>query len=315
MGEFVLEGSSAQVDLSRLVPSRIDGMEVGQCRYGLLLNEEAGILDDLVVYRQGERSYMLVANAAPSERDREWIRSHVSPATTVTDRSDQTGKIDVQGPRSFDVLREITDVPLESLQYYRCGHGRIWEFEALISRTGYTGELGYEIYVGTEAVGEVWDRLVEHPLVEPAGLGARDTLRLEMGFPLYGQDIDERRTPLEAGLGRHVDMSKDFIGKQALIKRQKEGLGERLVGLALQGRQAARHGFGIWEQERMVGAVSSGSFAPSLGRAVALGYVASSHASSGTGVAIRAQARVLQAQVAEVPFYRGGTARADPTDR
>lgn len=313
MGELILEGPGAQKDVSHLVCSAVDSMEVGRCRYGLLLNEQGGILDDLVVYRQDNRSYMLVVNAATAQRDAEWIGSRISAGTSLRDESERTGKIDVQGPRCLAVLEGATELPLRAMRYYHFTRGRVWEFEVLISRTGYTGELGYELYVDARVVGEVWDRLSEHPLVEPAGLGARDTLRLEMGYPLYGQDVDENHTPLEAGFERHVDLSKDFLGRPAVVQRREEGLSERLVGLALEGRQAARHGFEIWGQGQRLGAVTSGCFAPSVGRAVALGYVASAHAGPGTHVKIRDRARALEARIVDVPFYRRGTVQADPT--
>ena len=310
MGELALEGHAVCADLSRLISSNTEQIEVGRCRYGLLLNEGGGILDDLVVYRRGKQSYMLVANAGTTERDREWIGAHVSAGTTVADQSEQTGKIDVQGPRCLEVLEQFTDILLERLGYYRFATGRLWEFDVVISRTGYTGELGYEVYSNTDAINRIWERLLEQPLVEPAGLGARDTLRLEVGYPLYGQDMDECRTPLEASLERHVDMSKEFIGKRALVHQQEEGTAEKLVGVALDGRQAARHGSELTRDGETVGTVTSGSFAPSLGYAIALGYVRAAYSSPGTPLEIKAGSRMLQGRITELPFYRRGTARS-----
>ncbi|OPX23981.1 MAG: glycine cleavage system protein T [Candidatus Latescibacteria bacterium 4484_107] len=310
MGEFLLKGAQAQGDVARLISNSVERIRVGQCRYGFLLNESGGILDDLITYRLEEETYMLVVNACPTEADAEWIREHLSPGTVFRELSEETAKIDVQGPRALEALSDAADIPLSRLAYFHFERGKLWEFEALISRTGYTGELGYELYVKSNAAEAIWERLLEHPLVEPAGLGARDTLRLEMGYPLYGQEMDEHRTPFEAGLDPYVKLKKDFIGRDALLRQRAEGISQGLVGLLLEGRQAARHGFPILRDGVPCGEVTSGSFAPSLGRAVSLGYVPWDHRAPGTRFEIRSGHRALTAEVVPLPFYKKGTVRA-----
>ena len=309
MGAFLLKGSRARDDVARLISSAVERIRVWGCRYGLLLNEAGGILDDVIAYCLEEDAYMLVVNASTTERDAEWVRDYLSPGTAFHDVSEETAKIDVQGPRSLEVLSDWTDIPIRQLAYFHFQRGKLWEFEVLLSRTGYTGELGYELYAAPSAVETIWTRLLEHPLVEPAGLGARDTLRLEMGYPLYGQDMDERRTPLEAGLARYVAWNKDFIGRDALLRQRAEGIPQSLVGLLLEGRRAARHGFPILRDGIRCGEVTSGSFAPSLGRAVSLGYVPWAHRAPGTRFEILSGRRTLRAEVVALPFYKKGTVR------
>ena len=309
MGEFLLKGAQARRDLGRLISNSVERIRVGQCRYGLLLNESGGILDDLITYRLEEETYMLVVNACTTERDAGWIRDHLSPGTVFRELSDETAKIDVQGPRVLEALSDATDIPLRRLAYFHFQQGKLWEFEVLISRTGYTGELGYELYVNPDAAETIWERLLEHPLVEPAGLGARDTLRLEMGYPLYGQEMDEYRTPFEAGLDAYVKPEKDFIGRDALLRQRTEGITQTLVGLLLEGRQSARHGFPIFWEGVQVGEVTSGSFSPSLGRAVSLGYVPWDHRAPGTRFEILSGRRTLPAEVVPLSFYKKGTVR------
>jgi len=309
MGEFLLKGAQARRDVARLISSAVERIRVGGCRYGLLLNEAGGILDDLITYRLEEDSYMLVVNASTADRDAEWVRDHLSSGTTFLNVSEVTAKIDVQGPKALEALFEATNVSIRRLAYFRFEIGKLWEFEVLVSRTGYTGELGYELYVAPNVVEMIWERLLKHPLVEPAGLGARDALRLEMGYPLYGQDMDERRTPFEAGLDRYVELKKDFIGRDALLRQRSEGISQGLVGFLLEGRQAARHGFPILRDGIRCGEITSGSFAPSLGRAVSLGYLPWAHRTPGTRFDILSGRRTLRAEVVTLPFYKKGTVR------
>ena len=309
MGEFLLQGAQARQDVGRLISNSVEQIRIGQCRYGLLLNEAGGILDDLITYRLEEDTYMLVVNACTTKADAGWIRDHLSSGTVFRELSDETAKIDVQGPRALEALFDATDIPLRRLAYFHFQRGKLWEFETLISRTGYTGELGYELYMKPDAAETIWERLLEHPLVEPAGLGARDTLRLEMGYPLYGQEMDENRTPFEAGLDPYVKPEKDFIGRDALLRQRADGIFQSLVGLLLEGRQSARHGFPILQDGVPCGEVTSGSFGPSLGRAVSLGYVPWDHRAPGTRFEIQSGRRTLPAEVVPLPFYKKGTVR------
>ncbi|MFH1006968.1 MAG: glycine cleavage system aminomethyltransferase GcvT [Candidatus Latescibacterota bacterium] len=313
MGEFLLTGPGARRDVGRLISSAVERMQVGQCRYGLMLDESGGILDDLITCRSGEESYMLVVNAATTETDAAWIQDHLSSDAVFCDISQEMAKIDVQGPRALELLSDVTDRPIDRLAYFHVQQARLWEFEALISRTGYTGELGYELYVAPNVVETIWERLLMHPFTEPAGLGARDTLRLEMGYPLYGQELGRTRTPLEAGLDPYVRLEKAFIGRDALLRRRAEGISQILVGLLLEGRQSARPGFPIMHQGERVGAVTSGSFSPSLGRAIGLGYVGIDQQTPGTRLELHCGKHPLPAEVVSLPFYKKGSVRRETT--
>lgn len=304
MGEFSLKGPGASEALGKLVTQDLSTLAPGKCRYGFLLNEKAGVLDDLIIYCLGQDDYMLVVNGACEEGDFGWIASHLSAGPAFTNISAQTGKIDLQGPKSFEVLKDILGPDFVSPGYFNFKH-TTWRGKSLIvSRTGYTGELGYELYEDTSLTAELWEALAAHPLVKPVGLGARDTLRLEMGYPLYGQDLDTEHTPAEAGFGPLITKTTPFTGKDALANVR-----ERLVPLSLEGRRSARHYDTLHLPDgTAVGMVTSGSFAPSLGHCVALGYVKAEYAEA-TDFLVRTQRGDLPAKRAELPFNTAGTAR------
>ncbi|MDK2874109.1 MAG: aminomethyltransferase [Desulfomicrobiaceae bacterium] len=303
MGEFFLSGPGATDALARIVTHNLETLKPGRCRYGFMLNDNGGVLDDLIVYRLAADDYMLVVNAATTASDLAWIREHLPRGLTLEDRSSLTAKIDLQGPQSFAVLAQIIPGTWTDLAYFAFRPVTWRGMELLVSRTGYTGELGVELYVPWNRALELWEALLEHPLVKPAGLGARDTLRLEMGLPLYGQDLDTAHTPVEAGYGALLTSPAEFIGKSALPLVR-----ERLVGLALEGRRSARHGDGVLLGDRVVGRVTSGSFAPSLGHAIALAYV-TAEAADADAFTIQAAKTLLSARKVELPFYTQGTAR------
>jgi len=251
-----------------------------------------------------------VVNAANIEKDFAWLEEHLSPDVEFIDKSDETSLLAVQGPKSKDTLKKLTDAPLEDLAYYHWVRGRIAGVEVLISRTGYTGELGYEIYMLADPVsnGKLLDAIIEAGKefdIEPVGLGARDTLRLEMGYCLYGNDIDETTNPLEAGLGWITKLKKgEFSGREALLKVKEEGIQRRLVGMVVDGKAFPRHGYEITADGKPVGKVTSGTFSPILEKGIAMGYVPIDFAAEGTALGIVIRGKAVNAIVVKLPFLQ-----------
>jgi len=312
MGEFELSGPTAEADLERLLTQSIATIPVGRCRYGFLLREDGGVLDDLTCYRFGADRFMLVVNAETLERDAEWVRSHLSPRTVFTDRSEATAKLDVQGPLSRESTERAFQTALPDLPYFGFAETTLDGAPCLVSRTGYTGEWGYELYFPAERARDFWDKLLGRGAVKPAGLGARDTLRLEMGYPLYGHELTEDRTPVGAARGRYVDLTKDFIGGAVVAREIERGPAQVLTGLRLESRRAARAHDPVLQDGRKVGEVTSGSLAPSFGVAVALAYVETLLAEEGTPLELESRGNRLKAAVTALPFYCEGTARKKP---
>jgi aminomethyltransferase len=313
MGEFEVSGAGAAATLDRLVTNDVGALEVGQALYSPLCRPDGGIVDDLLVYRLPDR-YMVVVNASNIAKDFAWMMEHVGPETRLSDRSDETALLAIQGPRAAEVVRgHVPDAALD-LGYYRFTIGRIFGAEGVISRTGYTGEDGFELYFHPRDAERVWTGIMTagRPFgLEPVGLGARDTLRLEMAYMLYGNDITDTTTPLEAGLGWTVKLKKpvDFFGKDALLRQKGEGLKRKLVGFALDGRRVPRHDMDIEREGAVIGKVTSGTFSPSLERPIGMGYVAAEHAAIGTVIEIRAGEARLAATVVSRPFYTHGSHR------
>jgi aminomethyltransferase len=313
MGEFEVRGAEAAEWLDRMVTNHVGGLAVGQALYTPMCRPDGGIVDDLLVYRYADH-FMLVVNAANLRKDFEWLHSHLPAGVTLEDRSDTTALLAVQGPRAADVLRgHVPEAALE-LGYYRFTTGPLFGVPATISRTGYTGEDGFELYFDPKDADTVWNGLVTagtaHGL-EPIGLGARDTLRLEMGYMLYGNDIDDTTTPLEAGLGWTVKLAKgEFHGREVMVRQKAEGLTRKLVGFQLEGRRVPRHGMRILSEGRPVGVVASGTFSPSLERPIGMGYVETALAAIGTTLEIEAGSSTLAARVTARPFYTRGTHRS-----
>jgi aminomethyltransferase len=292
MGELYCE----EEDLDGLVSCRLDDLAPGRCRYALLLNNRGGIVDDLIVYRLSAGSLLLVVNASGDARDLEWLSSR---GVAVRDASEQTAMLALQGPLSGEILGEY-DARIEELRRFAFLHCKIEGIETLVSRTGYTGERGYELMLAREEASRLWELLLSRPGVLPAGLGARDSLRLEMGYPLHGHDIDEGHTPLEAGLGRFLFWKKDFAGKEALLKAGDPA--RRLTGLLCSGRRSIRAGYAVCDGAEEVGSVTSGVFSPSLNRGIGLAYVAASHAVEGSELAARGGGTELVVRVSSPPF-------------
>jgi aminomethyltransferase len=269
MARFFLQGPSAAEELNSLQTLHVERMEIGHCRYGFFLNDKAGILDDIIIYRIDKEAWMVVANAGTREQNSRILKDGIHTAS-LYDTTDEKAKIDVQGPLSKLVLESLLEIDLSTLGYYRCAFFNFWGGECLISRSGYTGELGYELYLENERAIRLWTLLLKDERVKPAGLGARDTLRLEMGFPLYGQDIDAETTPIEAGLGKFVDFSHDFLGKEAL---QRVEARKKLVFFLSESRRAPRHGQDLRKNGTRIGTVTSGTFSPSLEKGIGAGYL------------------------------------------
>jgi len=302
MGEFILEGEAVSSGLDRVVSQKIVTLPLGSCRYGFMLNEQGGILDDLIVYRLKENIWMLVVNAATIAGDEAHLKGHLAKRCVFKNISADLGKLDVQGPKSRDALQDIFGSNITKLKYYSFAEFAFAKESCIISRTGYTGELGYEIYISAGKVNDLWELLLKDKRVKPAGLGSRDTLRLEMGYPLYGQDLDARHTPIAAGLEKFVEILKDFIGKDALLNEQKNRPRERLVCFKASSRRSPRHGFAIFNQGERVGTVTSGSFSPSLCAGIGMGYVSGAY-KTGANLLVKDSNTEIPVSIVEKPFY------------
>ena len=304
MGQFMLEGEGAAEKLSRAVTHNLDTLKEGKCRYGFLLNEKGGVLDDLIIYRMGTDKFFLVVNAACAEGDFAALSSRVPGM--VSDISPRMGKVDLQGPASLDVLEKLLGQNFHDLGYFSFRECEFRGMPLRVSRTGYTGELGYELYPPRDMTEELWIALLEDERVKPAGLGARDTLRLECGLALYGHELDADHTPAEAGMGGLLTSTAPYVGHE----QAKEIKAQVLVPLKLEGRRTVRNGDAVAlpGESAAIGKVTSGSFAPSLGYAVALAYVDKEYADRDAFELVSGRS-VLPASKTDLPFYKNGTAR------
>jgi len=311
MGEFRIEGSDALALLQSLVPNDVGKLAINQALYTQLCLPNGGTIDDLLIYRLGETDYMAVVNASTMPKDWAWFSEHAESFGQVNLRnvSNETGLIAVQGPYALSILQPLTSTDLGNITYYHAEPGVVAGIECLVSRTGYTGEDGFELYCASERVGELWDAVLSAGRPQgllPAGLGARDTLRLEAGYCLYGHELTEDITPLEAGLGWTVKLNKgeDFIGRQALLDQKAQGLKRKLVGLILRERGIPRAGYVIMRSNERAGEVTSGTMCPTLDQAAALGYVMADAATPGTQLAVEIRERPVAAEVVALPFYK-----------
>jgi aminomethyltransferase len=310
MGELFVEGPQAGAALAAALVSNPPALAIGRAHYSMICAEDGGIIDDLIVYRLAEERFLVVANASNAHVVSDALVERLAGFRAVLDdRSLAMALCAVQGPRSVDIVGPLTDVDLGALRYYAIGEGRVAGIPALVARTGYTGEDGFEIFVDNARALELWDALTaagEPHGLAPVGLGARDTLRLEAGMPLYGNDLDRSTNPFEAGLGRVVKLDKpdDFVGRAALEKVARDGPARKLVGLVMEGRGIARHGYPVYRDARRTGEVTSGTHSPSLGRAIAMAYVAPGEAESGTILDVEIREQRVPAKVVDLPFYR-----------
>jgi aminomethyltransferase len=310
MGELYVEGPDAGPALAAAVVSDPSALPIGRAQYSMICAPDGGVIDDLIVYRLAETRFLVVANASNAAVVSDTLAERLEGAKAVLDdRSLASGLLAVQGPRSVEVMTPLTRIDLGGLRYYGAAEGTVAGIPALVARTGYTGEDGFEVFVDTGHTVELWNAMlgaVRTANGGPIGLGARDTLRLEAGMPLYGNELDRETNPYEAGLGRVVKLEKagDFVGRAALEKVAASGAAKRLVGLVVEGRGIARHGHGVWSGDRRTGVVTSGTQSPTLGVPIAMAYVAPGDAEPGTVVDVEIRDARVPARVVALPFYR-----------
>jgi aminomethyltransferase len=307
MGEFEFRGKAAAEFLQRMTINEVSTLEVFQAQYSAMCYPDGGIVDDIIVYRWPDR-YMMVVNASNIEKDFNWLSQHAIPDAGLANVSDETSLLAVQGRYAQPTLQKIVNVNLAEVKYYWFASAEIAGVPAFISRTGYTGEDGFEVGFAAEHSAKLWNALFEAGKefgIEPIGLGARDTLRMEMKYCLYGNDIDQTTNPLEAGLGWITKVDKgDFIGRETMLKMKTNGIPRKLVGFELEGKNIGRHGYPILKDGNRIGHVTSGTFSPSLEKSIGLGYVASEHAEVGTEMTIDIRGRLAKARIVKTPFYQ-----------
>ncbi len=309
MGEILVKGETAATQLGRLISSDIETLELNNCKNGFLCDENGGVIDDLIAYRMAPDEYMLVVNASSQTQDYEWIRRHCNDELSIDFVADRVAKIDVQGPASPALVEGLIDGSVASLRYYSFMKTSFRGVELRISRTGYTGELGFEIYCANDMASQVWHSAIDAGAM-PAGLGARDTLRLEMGMPLHGHELTLDRNAAQSNFNFMLSKEKEYIGAEAV--RAQDAKKEKLIAIVFQGRQAARHGDRIVDSSgEEIGMVTSGSYSPCLERAIALGYVRLEKAVIDTPVAVKKRNRLLEGVITKKPFYKKATARHD----
>jgi aminomethyltransferase len=309
MGEFILKGPKALDLIQRVTTNDASKLVDGKVQYSCLPNDAGGIVDDLLVYRIDEKTYMLVVNASNIEKDWNWIRKFNSENVEMHNISDQTSLLAVQGPKAVDVLQPLTDMDLRSMQYYTFSKGKFAGVDnVLVSATGYTGAGGFEVYVENAHAKKLWDAIFESGKqygIKPIGLGARDTLRLEMGFCLYGNDIDDTTSPIEAGLGWITKFTKEFTNSAELKMQKEQGVAMKLVGFEMIDRGIPRHGYEIVNAAGVkIGHVTSGTQSPSLQKAIGMGYVTTDNSKEGSEIFIPIRDKQLKAKIVKVPFFK-----------
>ncbi|UNY98646.1 glycine cleavage system aminomethyltransferase GcvT [Zhouia spongiae] len=310
MGEFLIEGENALDLIQKVTSNDASKLTIGRAQYSCLPNEDGGIVDDLIVYMMKENSYLLVVNASNIEKDWNWIAKHnESFGAKMTNLSDEYSLLAIQGPKAVEAMQSLTEVDLSAIKFY---HFEVSSFagkeDVIISATGYTGSGGFEIYCKNEDAKHVWDKVFEAGKdfgIKPIGLAARDTLRLEMGYCLYGNDIDDTTSPIEAGLGWITKFSKDFVNAAALKQQKEEGAKRKLIAFELTDRGIPRQGYEIVDTEgNVIGNVTSGTQSPSLGKGIGLGYVPSNLAQTDETIGIQIRKKVIPAKIVKLPFYK-----------
>ncbi|HET8538920.1 MAG TPA: glycine cleavage system aminomethyltransferase GcvT [Anaeromyxobacter sp.] len=306
MGEVVFRGPSALEALGRVFTNDLSRTVDGQAQYGCLCRDGGGIVDDVVVYRRAADDLLVCVNAANRAKDFEWLAAHAGGAD-VRNESDDWAQLALQGPLAAQILQRLTKINLSAIRTYRFSTGEVAGVPCLVARTGYTGEDGFELFCPPDRAAALWGALVEAGRPErlaPAGLGARDSLRLDMAYRLYGSDMDDTTTPLEAGLAWVVKLDKgDFVGRGALLKQKEAGLTRKLVGFVLTDPGIARHGYPVLQDGRKIGEVTSGTKSPSLGTSIGLAYVPTALAAEGSTFAVEIRGRAAAARVVKTPFY------------
>lgn len=309
MGEFILKGDHALDLIQAVTTNDASVLTNGKAQYSCLPNGKGGIVDDLLVYRIDEKTYMLVVNASNIDKDWNWISSHNKWNVDMKNISERTSLLAIQGPQALDTLQKLTTVKLATIPYYSFVKGEFCGIEnVVISNTGYTGAGGFEIYFDNEHADKIWDAIFEagHEFgIKPIGLGARDTLRLEMGFCLYGNDIDDTTSPLEAGLGWITKFTKDFTDKQHMLLLKEKGVAKKLVGFEMIDRGIPRHGYPIFDATgNNIGIVTSGTQSPTLNKAIGMGYVKTELAKPDTEIFVQIRDKNIKAKVVKIPFLK-----------
>lgn len=313
MGEFMVSGDQALAFVQHVTTNDASRLEVWQAQYSTMVNEHGMVIDDLLVYRFPDH-YMLVVNGANHDKDWAWVSRWAKEfSVRVEDRTDDIALLALQGPRAPAILAKLTDADLDSIRYYRFAEGTVDGVPAVISRTGYTGEDGFELYVPAARAAALWRRLLDAGAGEgliAAGLGSRDSLRLEMGMALYGNDLDEGHTPLEGGLAWVTKLDKgEFVGREALARQKEGGVRRRLVGFRLKERGFPRPHYPVTFNGEVVGEVTSGTLSPTLGEGIGMAYVPAEAAKPGTEIGIVIRDRAVTAEVVRPPFHTGGSAK------
>ncbi|MBI5328885.1 MAG: glycine cleavage system aminomethyltransferase GcvT [Deltaproteobacteria bacterium] len=307
MGEIEISGPKAIEAVQSVTTNDASELKDGQVQYTLICYPNGGVVDDVTLYKFSDTRYMFCVNASNTEKDFNWIKENAGNIAEVKNVSNDFGQIAVQGPLSQEILQNTCNLDLSLIRYYRFQQGNIAGVDAIISRTGYTGEDGFEIYMPWDKTIDIWHGLMEAGGkfgIKPVGLGARDTLRLEMGFPLYGNELNENTTPLEAGLHRFVKLDKQyFIGKGALEKQAKQGIDKKLVGLEMSESGIPRSHYKILAKGAAAGEITSGTMSPFLGKAIGMGYVAPEFSSIGTELKVEIRNKMVSAMVVKTPFY------------
>ncbi len=309
MGEFLLTGENALVLIQKVTSNDASVLEIGRAQYSCLPNNDGGIVDDLIVYRMKENQYLLVVNASNIEKDWNWISSHNDLGVEMRNLSDDYSLLAIQGPKAVEAMQSLTSVDLSAIKYYHFEVGPFAGIEnVIISATGYTGSGGFEIYCKNDEVEQVWNKVFEAGAtfdIKPIGLAARDTLRLEMGFCLYGNDINDTTSPLEAGLGWITKFTKEFTNSENLKKQKEAGVSRKLVGFEMIERGIPRHDYEIVDANgNNIGIVTSGTQAPSLGKAIGMGYVATEFSVADSEIFILIRDKKIAAKVVKMPFYK-----------
>jgi len=308
MGEFEVSGPRALEVLQELVVTDVARIQLGQAQYSLMCYPDGGIVDDIIIYRVAEDRFFICVNATNITKDFEWMTQHNRVQAAMVDRSDEYALIAVQGPTTLGIVQRLTSLNLIDVKRYWFTTGDVAGVPALVARTGYTGEDGFELFVAAEQAVSVWNACLDAGRSDgllPIGLGARDTLRLEAAYMLYGNDIDAQTTPLEAGLQRLVRFEKPtFIGRDALLQQQATGIRKQFIGLSMDEAGIPRHGYLLWHDGQQVGIITSGTQSPSLGVGIALGYIPPVCAAVGTPLAVEIRGRQVRAHVVARPFYR-----------
>lgn len=310
MGEFFITGNKALDLIQKISSNDASKLVDGKAQYSCMPNNDGGIVDDLIIYRFNEEKYLLVVNASNIEKDWNWISQHNTMNATMRDLSDEYSLLAIQGPKAAEAMQSLTDVDLSAIKFYTFEVAPFAGVEnVIISATGYTGSGGFEIYCKSEDTQKIWDKVFEAGAdfgIKPIGLAARDTLRLEMGFCLYGNDIDDTTSPIEAGLGWITKFTKDFVNSEALKEQKEQGPKRKLVGFELDERGIPRQGYDIVDDNgKVIGVVTSGTMSPSLEKGIGLGYVPAEVAAPGSKINIQVRKKALPATVVKLPFYKG----------